>query len=70
MTDFHALSGRWLLLSRPSGHAPEPSFAITPLNRRGGWKGAIQFRDIIGKDLTICGWRRPINEAQADLAYR
>jgi hypothetical protein len=26
MTDFHAMSGRWLLLSRPSGHAPQQPF--------------------------------------------
>ena len=30
MTDFHALSGRWLLLSRPSGHAPKRPLSLHP----------------------------------------
>ena len=44
MTDFHASSGRWLLLSRPSGHAPQPTFDTRNRKVRAGWIAGLRQR--------------------------
>jgi len=46
MTDFPALSGRWLLLSRPSGHAPEETLPAPACN------GEIVWRAVVGRALS------------------
>jgi hypothetical protein len=48
MTDFHALSGRWLLLSRPSGHAPFRTSPLAGLGVAGGWKEVFRDLEFVG----------------------